>query len=142
MLPLALFRGRSFGVANGLTLVASAGFYAYLLANVLFLTSVWRYSVLEAGLALTPGPLVAAPWQRPSDGCWSATISAGCRPRRIVWAAGVTMLVTRLGETPDFLGEWLPAILVLGVGAGATLPALGTTAIAAAPGGGSQRRRR
>ena len=31
-----------------------------LLANILFLTSVWGYSMLEAGFAVTPGPLMAA----------------------------------------------------------------------------------
>jgi hypothetical protein len=33
---------------------------APLLCNVLFLTGVWGYSILEAGVALTPGPLAAA----------------------------------------------------------------------------------
>ena len=31
-----------------------------LLANILFLTGVWGYSILEAGFAVTPGPLMAA----------------------------------------------------------------------------------
>ena len=136
VLPLALLRGRAIGAANALTLVASTGFYAYLLANVLFLTSVWGYSVLQAGLALTPGPLVAAVVAAPlgrylerHDHRWVVV------PGALVWAAGVTMLITRLGTTPDFVTGWLPAIIVLGVGAGATLPALGTTAITAAPEG-------
>jgi len=31
-----------------------------LLGNILFLTSVWHYSILRAGLSVTPGPLVVA----------------------------------------------------------------------------------
>ena len=59
-LELSLFRVRSFAVANVGVFVFSLGFYALLLGNVLFLTGVWHYSVLEAGFALTPGPLMAA----------------------------------------------------------------------------------
>src|SRR3954462_2444404 len=56
----ALFRVRSFAVANAGAFAFALGFYAFLLGNVLFLTGVWHYSVLTAGFALTPGPLMAA----------------------------------------------------------------------------------
>ena len=60
MLELALFRVRSFAAACAGVFVFALGFYAVLLANILFLTSVWGYSTLEAGFAVTPGPLMAA----------------------------------------------------------------------------------
>ncbi len=41
-------------------LLYAMGFFAMLLGNILFLTSVWHYSILRAGLAVTPGPLVVA----------------------------------------------------------------------------------
>jgi NTE family protein len=129
-------RERSFGVANVLTLLASVGFFSYLLANVLFLTSVWGYSVLEAGLALTPGPFVAAAVAAPLGRFLDRhDYRYAVIPGALVWAAGVALLITRLGPTPDFVSEWLPAIVVLGIGAGATLPTLGAAAVAAAPGG-------
>lgn len=56
IIELSLFRVRSFAVAGAGVLGFALGFYALLLANVLFLTSVWGYSVLHAGVALTPGP--------------------------------------------------------------------------------------
>src|SRR3954470_11871484 len=59
IIDLSLLRIRTLAAANGMAVVAAAGFYGYTLTNVLFLTAVWRYSVLEAGLALTPGPIVA-----------------------------------------------------------------------------------
>ncbi len=59
VIDLSLLRIRAFALSNGVTVVMASGFYAYTLCNVLFLTSVWRYSILEAGLALTPGPFVA-----------------------------------------------------------------------------------
>ena len=59
LIDLSLLKIRTFSAANSMTVVGAAGFYGYTLANVLFLTGVWRYSVLQAGLALTIGPLVA-----------------------------------------------------------------------------------
>ena len=60
VLDLRLFRSRSFTVANAATLLYAMGFFAMLLGNILFLTGVWRYPILLAGLAVTPGPLVVA----------------------------------------------------------------------------------
>jgi EmrB/QacA subfamily drug resistance transporter len=136
LFELSLLRERSLMVANGLSLLAAAGYFSYLLANVLFLTSVWGYSVLQAGLALTPGPFVAAAVAAPLG---NIVDSRGYRfvivPGAAVWCGGVVLLITRMGSSPDFMGDWLPAIIVLGVGAGATLPTLGAAAVAAAPGG-------
>ena len=50
VLELALFRVRSFAAACVGVFVFSLGFYAVLLANILFLTSVWGYSTLDGGL--------------------------------------------------------------------------------------------
>src|SRR6266545_904380 len=56
----SLFGDRSFVMANVATFVYAAGFFAMLLGNILFLTGVWHYSIMRAGLAVTPGPLVVA----------------------------------------------------------------------------------
>ena len=60
VLDLTLFRARTFSVANTTMLLYAMGFFAMLLGNILFLTSVWHYSILDAGLSVTPGPLVVA----------------------------------------------------------------------------------
>ena len=59
-IDLALFRSRTAALANAATVAYAVGFFAMLLGNVLFLTTVWGYSTLQAGLAITPGPLVVA----------------------------------------------------------------------------------
>jgi NTE family protein len=136
LFELSLLRERSFVTANGLTLLASAGYFAYLLANVLFLTSVWHYSVLQAGLALTPGPFVAAAVAAPLGKFLDQhDYRLVVIPGALIWCGGVLLLITRMGPRVDFAADWLPAILVLGAGAGATLPTLGAAAVAAAPGG-------
>ena len=55
-----LLRIRTFGIAISSFLLFSMGMFALLLGNILFLTGVWRYSLLQAGFAVTPGPLMAA----------------------------------------------------------------------------------
>jgi NTE family protein len=136
MVDLDLFRIRSIAASNAVTVIAAAGFYAYVLCNVLFLTTVWGYSVLEAGLAITPGPFVAVAVARPASNLAerigpALTGAAGA----IVWAAGVAYLAAVVGPTPDFLGEWLPGMVILGIGAGIAFPVIGSAAVAEVTGG-------
>src|SRR5207237_7768984 len=65
-IDLDVFRSRTVALANAATLLYAIGFFGVLLGNVLFLTSVWHYSTLAAGLAITPGPLVVAVLSGPS----------------------------------------------------------------------------
>ena len=79
-IDLEVFRSRTVALANGATFLYSVGFFGMLLANVLFLTSVWHYSTLEAGLAITPGPLLVAVLSGPS-GRLAARVGYGPVPR-------------------------------------------------------------
>jgi EmrB/QacA subfamily drug resistance transporter len=135
VLDLNLLRIRSLSVANALTVVGAAGFYAYVLNNVLFLTGVWHYSVLEAGLALSPGPFVAAAIARPAS---RIAARVGYRPMLVVgglvWAGALAGVRARVGTEPAFLSQWLPAMVALGIGAGLTFPLLSAAGVASAPG--------
>ena len=70
-------------------LVYAIGFSAMFLGNVLFLTRVWGYSILRAGLAISVGPLIVAV-TAPMFGKLAGRI--GQRrllvPGGLVWAAG------------------------------------------------------
>src|SRR5581483_6898098 len=112
-----LFQSRAFTIANGATVVYAAGFFAMLLGNILFLTGVWHYSIMRAGLAVTPGPLVVAIVAGPAGKLASRV---GFRP---VLAAGAACFATGLGwyvaqvdATPAYLAHWLPGTLVVGLG--------------------------
>jgi len=130
VLDLRLFSARSFSVANAATLFYAMGFFAVLLGNILFLTSVWHYSILKAGLAVTPGPLVVAAVAGPAG---KAAARFGFRrvllPGFAFFAAGLCWYATRIGLHPDYLGEWLPGMLITGLGIGLTFPVLGATAV-------------
>ena len=136
ILELSLLKIRTFSVANAMTVIGAAGFFGYTLANVLFLTSVWRYSVLQAGLALTIGPAVAVAVAGPTS---RLAQRLGPRPVLVVgglvWGGAVLWFVERVGVTPDFAGQWLPGMILLGIGAGTLFPNLSGTAVASAPGG-------
>uniref|UniRef100_UPI003564AFB3 MFS transporter n=1 Tax=Paraconexibacter sp. TaxID=2949640 RepID=UPI003564AFB3 len=53
----ALMAIRSFRLGNAGTLLVATAFFATILGNILFLTQIWGYSVLSAGLAVVPGPV-------------------------------------------------------------------------------------
>jgi len=56
-------------------------------------------------------------------------------PGAIVWALAYVWYATRVEVTPDFWGAWMPGQILSGIGVGATLPVLGSAALAAVPGG-------
>ncbi len=136
LLDPTLLRIRSFAVGNVATIVAGMGFYAYLLTNILWLQYIWHYSILVSGLAVVPGALVAA--------VLAAVLGPvaerrGYRlviiPGAMIWAFAYVWYATKVPVTPDFLGTWLPGQILSGIGVGATLPVLGSAALAAVPGG-------
>lgn len=137
LVDLALLRHRAFAVANGASVAAAAGFFGYTLVNVLFLTEVWRYSVLETGLAITPGPLVAIAVSRlfgrlaERIGHRLVLVGGG-----LWWGAAVLWFADEVGAAPDYMTQWLPGMVLLGIGAGALFPGLSAVAVASAPGDG------
>jgi len=136
LLDVALLRLPSFSIGSTVTVVAGFGFYAYLLTNILWLQYVWGYDVLRAGLALVPGALVAAVVAaRLGPLAERLGYRVLVAPGALVWAAAYLWYHQRVGLEPAFLTEWLPGQLLSGIGVGATLPLLGSAALAAVPGG-------
>ncbi len=135
VLDLSLFSARSFSVANAAVVLYAMGFYAMLLGNVLFLTGVWHYSIMKAGLAITPGPLVVAAVSGPAG---RLATRVGFRALLVSGAAllacGLTWLATRVGLHPAYLTQWLPATIVTGLGIGLTFPVLSAAAVSSLPG--------
>jgi NTE family protein len=130
VLDLGLFRSRSFSVANTAALLYAMGFFAMLLGNILFLTSVWHYSILDAGLSVTPGPLVVAVVSGPAG-----KLAGRYGFRRVlmvgfsVFTLGLLWYVWRVGLTPDYAKIWLPGTLTVGLGIGLTFPVISAAAV-------------
>jgi EmrB/QacA subfamily drug resistance transporter len=134
VLELELLRIPSFGAASLATLVYSVSFYALLLCNVLFLTEVWGYSILEAGFGVTPGPLCAA-----AGAAVAGRIVEHRGPRGVVVTAALLSAIafvlyrTLPGATPAYLTTWLPCQIVSGLGAGMVFAALSTATVTDLP---------
>jgi EmrB/QacA subfamily drug resistance transporter len=135
VLELSLFRVRSFSVANAGLFVFALGFYALLLCNVLFLTGVWHYSIVRAGVALTPGPLAAALFA-PIGGGLSDRFGQRvvAVPGGLAFAAGALLFALATGSGRGYAADFLPATVLTGVGVGLSFASLGSAAVAELPG--------
>jgi EmrB/QacA subfamily drug resistance transporter len=134
VLDLTLFEARSFRWANAAMLVFAVGFSAMFLGNVLFLTGVWHYSILRAGMAISVGPLIVAV-TAPLFGKLAGRI--GQRrlliPGGLVWALGGILSIQRMTLQPDYVGHYLPSAILGGLGVALCLPQLSSAAVQGLP---------
>jgi EmrB/QacA subfamily drug resistance transporter len=131
---LTLFRTWNYRWANAATATFYVGFTASFFANFQFLESVWGYSLVTAGLAMTPGPLVVAVLAP-----FMGRIAAARGQRRLlvpgglVTAAGALWLLTAAGGEAHWLAHWLPGSILTGVGVALCLPQLSSAALQGLP---------
>jgi EmrB/QacA subfamily drug resistance transporter len=134
VIELPLLRVRSFALGNLAAMVFFAGFASMLLSGVLLLTEVWGYSALKAGLALSPGPLMAALFSIPSGrlggriGQRPVTAAGG-----LTFAAAYAYILARVGAEPEYLTAFLPGFMLGGAGVGMVLGTLPATVTASLP---------
>jgi EmrB/QacA subfamily drug resistance transporter len=134
VLPLALFRVRSYTLANLAMAFFMAGFGGMLLGNVLWLTGGWGYSPVEAGFALIPGPALAALTAIPA-GRLGARV--GCGPvaaaGTAIFAMGALFWILQVGPESAFVTDFLPGQVFTGIGVGMTLTNLSAAASSSLP---------
>ena len=121
VVELSLLRNRPFAVSNAVMLLYGVGFGTMLLLSVLFLTGEWEFTTLRAGLAIAPGPATVALLSlrvRPLVARLGArpVAIAGC----LLLAAGAGWWSIRLGSEPAYFTEFLPGLLLGGVGVALT----------------------
>jgi MFS family permease len=121
-------------LANAATIAYAVAFFAMLLANVLFLTTVWKYSTLRAGLAITPGPLVVAVLSK-----YTGRLAVRTGYRRVLvtggllFASGMVWYATLITTEPAYLARWLPPTILVGLGVAFSFPVLSAAAVAGLP---------
>jgi EmrB/QacA subfamily drug resistance transporter len=129
-----LLRPPAFALSTLSALLFFAAFAVLLLANVLFLTEVWHYSVTRAGFAFFLGPLTAAIVAglsgRLGDRYGSARVGA---LGGILFALASLWFLAALGDDPHYLRRYLPGLLLGGAGIGLILPAFTTLAASTLP---------
>jgi EmrB/QacA subfamily drug resistance transporter len=127
VIELGLLRSRSFSGAFAASALYYAGFGAFVLNAVEFLTGIWHYSAVLAGLAIAPGPLMVLPFARvvaPRLATWlggpGRVAVIGCA----VNAGAQLLWLTQIQAHPAYLTHLLPAQLLGGAGVGLTIPSL------------------
>jgi EmrB/QacA subfamily drug resistance transporter len=134
VIELPLLRVRDFSIGNAVALVFFAGFGAMLLASVLLLQQLWGYSVLHAGVALMPGPAMAALFAAPAG-----RLGGRIGQRPVVAAGGIATAISFIWAlsfveaTPNYAGAFLPGFIIGGVGVGLVLGALPGAVTASLP---------
>ena len=127
VIELELLRSRTFSGAFAASILYYAGFGAFVLGAVEFLTGVWHYSAVEAGLAIAPGPLMVLPFARVVAPRLAALLGGPGRVAAIGCAvnAGAQLLwLWQIQAGPAYTTHLLPAQLLGGAGVGLAIPSL------------------
>jgi EmrB/QacA subfamily drug resistance transporter len=129
-----MLRVRSFAMANISALFFAIAFSSLVLAGVMFLTAVWKSAPWLLGLQLAPGPLTAAALAVPAGKL------CGRIGQRPVALAGVLIFVLgdawwlwRLGAESGYSTQFLPGLILTGIGAGLSVPAVLSAGVASLP---------
>ncbi|MEV4465158.1 DHA2 family efflux MFS transporter permease subunit [Micromonospora echinofusca] len=128
-LEVSLWRNRTFALANAAAFFYGIALFSWLLVGVLYVTQVWGYSELEAGLAMTPGAFAATVVAMrvgklpPTYGPRLATAGGA-----IILGGTGFLLAFTLPNHSMFLAYWLPLGVLAGVGMGAITTGTSTAA--------------
>jgi EmrB/QacA subfamily drug resistance transporter len=133
-LDLTLFGNRSFRWANIATAAFTIGFTAMFFAQIQFLTRVWDYSIVHAGLAMMPGPAVVM-LLAPQTGQLAGRVGQRTLlvPGGIVYALSGVWSLTMLGAHGHWATHLLPGSLLGGLGVSLVLPHLTSAAVQGLP---------
>jgi EmrB/QacA subfamily drug resistance transporter len=127
VIELELLRSRTFSGAFAASILYYAGFGAWVLSLVEFLTGVWHYSAVEAGLAIAPGPLMVLPFARVVGPRLAVRLGGPGRVAMIGCAVNLGAQVfwfAHLQVHPAYVSQLLPAQLIGGAGVGLAIPSL------------------
>lgn len=134
LVDLRLFQHRTYRWVNLATLAFGAAFALMFFAVFFYLTALWHYPLPRAGLAITPGPLLVMP---------TAIVTGRLAARRghrpflvggaLIYALSGAWFLLVPGVEPAYLTQWLPGLLLSGLGVGLVLPSLTGAAVSRLP---------
>ena len=130
LMPLHIFRSRNVTGANVVQMLFIAGMFGMFFLGSLYMQRVLGYSALQIGLAFLPVALIIAAF---SLGV-SARLNIRFGPRAtllpgLVAATAGLVLFTQVPVHGSYLGDPLPSMLLVGIGAGLSFPSLRTLAM-------------
>src|SRR5262249_45192066 len=133
LLPLRIFRSRTFSGANAVQVLLVPGMFGMFFLGALYLQQVLGYDAMTVGVAFLPIAL--------EIGALSLGVSARLTTRfgaRTVLVPGLALVaagrawLTRVPVDGNYLTDVLPAMVLLGVGGGLSFPTLTTLAMSGA----------
>jgi EmrB/QacA subfamily drug resistance transporter len=130
LVDLALFRHRTYRFVNAATLVFGAAFSMMFLTFFFFMMNVWHYSLPQAGLAVTPGPLLVMP-----TAIITGRLATRLGHRRFLVGGSLLYAVSSLwfllvpGTEAQYVSHWLPGLVMSGIAVGLVLPSLSAAAV-------------
>jgi EmrB/QacA subfamily drug resistance transporter len=130
MLPLAIFRRGNFAATNMETFAVYAALAVFTFFLILYLQQVAGYSPLHSGLAMVPMTIIMFAFSRRVG-----RLSTRFGPRFFMSSgpllAGAGLLGgLRIGASPDYFSDLLPAVVVFALGLALTVAPLTTTVLA------------
>ena len=130
LVDLRLFKHRTYTFVNLATLAFGIAFSMMFFAFFFYMTEVWHYTLPQAGLAITPGPLLVIPFAIMS-GRLAARI--GHRPFLVggglIYACSGLWFLLVPGAQAEYITQWLPGLVMSGIGVGLVLPSLSAAAV-------------
>src|SRR3954452_18676776 len=133
LVPLGIFRSRNMAGANLIQALMVAGMFGMFFLGALYLQRVLGYGALEVGLAFLPVAVII--------GALSLGVSARLNMRfgaratllpALALIAGGLVLFARSPVDANYVSDILPAMVLLGTGAGLSFPSLMTLAMSSA----------
>ena len=134
LLDLKLFKLPFVVAANISGLFFSIGFLGMWLLNTQWIQVIWGYSPARSGLATAPGPIMAAIFAAPMGRLavrWghAKVLMVGA----VLMSVGTFMLTVTMTPTPDYVRDYLPLMIMTGIGVGCSMSTLSSAANAFLP---------
>ncbi len=134
LLDLKLFKLPFVVAANISGLFFSIGFLGMWLLNTQWIQVIWGYSPAKSGLATAPGPIMAAIFAAPMGRLavrWghAKVLMVGA----VLMSVGTFLLTVTMTPTPDYVRDYLPLMIMTGIGVGCSMSTLSSAANAFLP---------
>src|SRR5688572_31552391 len=133
LMPLRLFRSRNVAGANLVQGLVVVGMFGMFFLGALYLQQVLGYDPLQVGLAFLPSTIVMGALSMGFSG--RITMRFGAKraliPSLLAIGAGM-LLFARTPVDGSYVADVMPAMILVGIGAGLSFPALMTLAMSGA----------
>jgi len=133
LMPLRLFRSRNVSTANVVIALLVVGMFGMFFLGALYMQRILGYSALDVGLAFLPATIVMGAMSLR----YSGPLMMRFGPRAtiivsLVSMGGAMLLFTRTPIEETYVVDLLPAMLLMGLGAGLGFPSLMTLSMSGA----------